>query len=65
MFRNWHFLAGHDVIPALSADRRVIAPDQPGFGGAATGEPRTYGRAAWTAHALALPDALGVVARCC
>ena len=48
------------VIPALSADRRVIAPDQLGFGGTATGEPRTYGRAAWTAHALALLDALGV-----
>jgi 2-hydroxymuconate-semialdehyde hydrolase len=48
------------VIPALSAGRRVIAPDQLGFGGTATGEPRTYGRAAWTAHALALLDALGV-----
>ena len=47
------------VIPALSAGRRVIAPDQLGFGGTATGEPRTYGRAAWTAHALALLDALG------
>jgi pimeloyl-ACP methyl ester carboxylesterase len=48
------------VIPALSADRRVIAPDLLGFGGTATGEPRTYGRMAWTAHALALLDALGV-----
>jgi pimeloyl-ACP methyl ester carboxylesterase len=48
------------VIPALSADRRVIAPDQLGFGGTATGEPRRYGRAAWTAHALALLDTLGV-----
>ena len=37
----------------------MIAPDQLGFGGTATGEPRTYGRAAWTAHALALLDALG------
>jgi pimeloyl-ACP methyl ester carboxylesterase len=52
---NWR-----TVIPALSADRRVIAPDQLGFGGTATGEPRTYGRAAWTAHAVALLDALGV-----
>jgi len=52
---NWH-----PVIPALSADRRVIAPDQLGFGGTATGEQRTYGRAAWTGHALALLDALGV-----
>src|SRR6202044_3320396 len=41
-------------------DRRVIALDQLGFGGTATGEPRTYGRAAWTVHALALLDTLGV-----
>jgi 2-hydroxymuconate-semialdehyde hydrolase len=52
---NWR-----PVIPALSADRRVIAPDQLGFGGTATGEPRTYGREAWTAHALKLLDTLGV-----
>src|ERR1700729_1773896 len=51
---NWR-----PVIPALSQDRRVIAPDQLGFGGTATGEPRTYGRAAWTEHALALLDTLG------
>jgi pimeloyl-ACP methyl ester carboxylesterase len=52
---NWR-----PVIPALSADRRVLAPDQLGFGGTATGEPRTYGRTAWTEHALALLDALGL-----
>jgi len=52
---NWR-----PVIPALSEDRRVLAPDQLGFGGTATGEPRTYGRDAWTAHALALLDTLGV-----
>jgi 2-hydroxymuconate-semialdehyde hydrolase len=52
---NWR-----TVIPALGAGRRVIAPDQLGFGRTATGEPRTYGRAAWTDHALALLDALGV-----
>jgi 2-hydroxymuconate-semialdehyde hydrolase len=52
---NWR-----PVIPALSVDRRVIAPDQLGFGGTATGEPRTYGRAAWTGHALALLDTLGL-----
>ena len=51
---NWR-----PVIPALSRDRRVIAPDQLGFGGTATGEQRTYGRAAWTGHALALLDTLG------
>ena len=54
---NWR-----PVIPALSAARRVIAPDQLGFGGTATGEPRRFGRAAWTEHALALLDALGVPA---
>jgi 2-hydroxymuconate-semialdehyde hydrolase len=52
---NWR-----PVIPALRTDRRVIAPDQLGFGGTATGEQRTYGREAWTAHALALLDTLGV-----
>jgi 2-hydroxymuconate-semialdehyde hydrolase len=51
---NWR-----PVIPVLSEDRRVLAPDQLGFGGTATGEPRTYGRAAWTEHALALLDTLG------
>lgn len=52
---NWR-----PIIPALSADRRVIAPDQLGFGGTATGEERTYGRTAWTQHALALVDELDV-----
>jgi len=52
---NWR-----PVIPALSVGRRVIAPDQLGFGGTATGEPRTYGRQAWTDHALAVIDELGV-----
>jgi 2-hydroxymuconate-semialdehyde hydrolase len=52
---NWR-----PMIPALSADRRVIAPDQLGFGGTATGQQRSYGRAAWTEHALALLDTLGV-----
>jgi pimeloyl-ACP methyl ester carboxylesterase len=51
---NWR-----PVIPALSEDRRVLAPDQLGFGGTATGEPRAYGRTAWTEHALALLDTLG------
>ena len=52
---NWRL-----VIPALASHRRVIAPDQLGFGGTATGEQRTYGRDAWTGHALALLDTLGV-----
>jgi len=52
---NWR-----PIIPALSKTRRVIAPDQLGFGGTATGERRTYGRAAWTEHALRVLDALEV-----
>jgi 2-hydroxymuconate-semialdehyde hydrolase len=52
---NWR-----PIIPTLSADRRVIAPDQLGFGGTATGEQRTYGRQAWTHHALALLNTLEV-----
>jgi len=38
----------------------VVAPDQLGFGGTATGERRTYGRTAWTDHALAPLDTLGI-----
>jgi pimeloyl-ACP methyl ester carboxylesterase len=52
---NWR-----PIIPALSASCRVVAPDQLGFGGTATGERRTYGRAAWTDHALSLLDTLGI-----
>jgi 2-hydroxymuconate-semialdehyde hydrolase len=52
---NWR-----PVIPALSAQRRVIAPDQLGFGATATGDKHSYGRAAWTEHALSLLDELGV-----
>jgi pimeloyl-ACP methyl ester carboxylesterase len=52
---NWR-----PIIPAISATRRVIAPDQLGFGGTADGARRTYGRTAWTEHALALLDTLGI-----
>jgi pimeloyl-ACP methyl ester carboxylesterase len=52
---NWRY-----VIPPLGANRRVIAPDQLGFGGTATGQKQPYGRAAWTDHACALLDTLGV-----
>jgi pimeloyl-ACP methyl ester carboxylesterase len=52
---NWR-----PIIPALATSRRVVGPDQLGFGGTATGEPRTYGRAVWTGHALALLDTLGI-----
>lgn len=52
---NWR-----PVLPSLSATRRVIAPDQLGFGATATGEKRTLGREQWTRHALALMDQLGV-----
>ena len=51
---NWR-----PVIPALRQHRRVIAPDQLGFGGTATGDKHTYGRSAWTEHALSLLDELG------
>jgi len=52
---NWR-----PVIPALRARRRVIAPDQLGFGGTAVSGKHSYGRAAWTEHALSLLDELGV-----
>jgi 2-hydroxymuconate-semialdehyde hydrolase len=52
---NWR-----PVIPALRQHRRVIAPDQLGFGGTATGQKHTYGRAPWTDHAFALLETLGV-----
>jgi 2-hydroxymuconate-semialdehyde hydrolase len=52
---NWR-----PVIPALRATRRVIAPDQLGFGGTASGDKHTYGRAAWTEHAAGLLEALGI-----
>jgi pimeloyl-ACP methyl ester carboxylesterase len=52
---NWR-----PIIPAVAAGRRVIAPAQLGFGRTATGERRTYGRTAWTDHALALLHTLGI-----
>jgi pimeloyl-ACP methyl ester carboxylesterase len=52
---NWR-----PVIPALRATRRVIAPDQLGFGGTANGDKRTYGRLAWTEHALGLLKAMAI-----
>jgi 2-hydroxymuconate-semialdehyde hydrolase len=52
---NWR-----PVIPSLSKEHRVIAPDQLGFGGTADGVARTYGRKAWTDHALAVLDTLDV-----
>lgn len=48
---NWRL-----VIPALGERGRVIAPDLLGFGGTATGGKHTFGRAAWTDHALSLLD---------
>ena len=52
---NWRL-----VVPELAKGRRVVAPDQLGFGGTATGEDRQFGRAAWTDHALGLLDTLGL-----
>lgn len=50
---NWR-----PVLPALAEHAHVVAPDQLGFG--ATGRPSDgrYGRAAWTAHAIAVLEAL-------
>lgn len=50
---NWRL-----VLPRLAEHFRVIAPDQLGFGG--TGRPADgrYGRARWTAHAVAVLEAL-------
>lgn len=52
---NWR-----SVYPALRSGWRVVAYDQLGFGGTATGERRQYGRAAWTEHLLSVMDALGL-----
>ena len=52
---NWRL-----VVPGFAARRRVIAPDQLGFGGTATGEDRQFGRQAWTRHAVGLLDQLGI-----
>ena len=52
---NWRL-----VLPKLAERFHVVAPDQLGFG--ATGRPASarYGRTAWTQHALALVDRLGL-----
>ncbi len=48
------------VYPALSTVYRVIAPDQLGFSATAPPAEGRYGRSAWTEHAFALMDALGI-----
>ena len=48
------------VIPSFATARRVVAPDQLGFGGTATGEARRFSRAAWADHAVALLDRPGL-----
>ncbi len=52
---NWR-----GVLPRLAESFRVVAPDQLGFG--ATGRPADgrFGRRAWTEHAIAVLDALGL-----
>lgn len=52
---NWRL-----VLPRLAESHHVIAPDQLGFGGTDPAPDGRYGRAAWTAHALAVLDALGI-----
>jgi 2-hydroxymuconate-semialdehyde hydrolase len=48
------------VIAELASHFHVIAPDQLGFGGTESPADGRFGRAAWTAHALALLDHLGI-----
>jgi 2-hydroxymuconate-semialdehyde hydrolase len=48
------------LASALGAEHRVIAPDLLGFGASQPPTPRSYGREAWTAQALALADELGL-----
>lgn len=52
---NWR-----PIIATLARERRVVAHDQLGFGGTATGERRTWSRKAWTDHALQVVDTLGL-----
>lgn len=52
---NWRV-----ALPELARRFRVIAPDQLGFGATDAPADGRYGRAAWTAHALAVLDALDV-----
>jgi pimeloyl-ACP methyl ester carboxylesterase len=55
-WRAWAPLA----TALASGGRRVVAPDLVGFGGSRAAAPPPYGRAAWTAQALALADHLGL-----
>ncbi len=52
---NWRL-----VLPELARSFRVLAPDQLGFGWTDPPVDGRYGRGAWTRHALALVDALGI-----
>jgi 2-hydroxymuconate-semialdehyde hydrolase len=52
---NWRL-----VLPELAQRFHVIAPDQLGFGASARPQDGVYGRQAWTRHALAVVDALGL-----
>ncbi|MBL8930523.1 MAG: alpha/beta fold hydrolase [Kineosporiaceae bacterium] len=52
---NWRLVA-----PDFASSRRVVAHDQLGFGATATGEDRRFGRRAWTDHAIAVLDTLGI-----
>jgi len=50
---NWRL-----VIPELSRNRRVVAPDMLGFGYTERPEDNTYNRERWVAHAIGVMDAL-------
>jgi 2-hydroxymuconate-semialdehyde hydrolase len=52
-YANWRL-----VMPELSARRRVIAPDQVGFGFTDRPQPYRYGLDGWVTHALGVMDAL-------
>lgn len=53
---NWRL-----VLPALAEQGfRVVAPDQLGFGATGRAVDGRYGRAAWTAHAIAVLEAVGL-----
>lgn len=52
---NWR-----GVLPALSQEHRVIAPDVLGFGYTERPEGVTYDMATWTEHLVGLLDALGL-----
>ena len=54
-WENWA-----EVIPALSRQRRVLAPDIPGFGATESKPDGEYGMDFWVEHLFAFMEAVGV-----